>query len=63
MKAAEVVVDVSVVIKWFGEEEYSDKAILLRDRYIEGEISIIAPELMLYEVLNALYYKGIVSRE
>ncbi len=37
MNAIEVVVDTSVVIKWFVEEEYSDRVILLRNKYIEGE--------------------------
>lgn len=57
----EVVVDASVVVKWFVEEEGSDKALRLRDKYIDGEISIIAPELMIFEVLNALYYKRLFS--
>ena len=57
----EVVVDASVVVKWFVEEEGSDKALRLRDKYIDGEISIIAPELIIFEVLNALYYKRLFS--
>ena len=43
MNAVEVVVDASVIVKWFVEEEGSDKSLKLRDRYIEGEIRIIAP--------------------
>ena len=50
-------VDASVVVKWFVDEEGSDKAIRLRDRYVEGEISIAAPELIIFETLNALRYK------
>jgi len=57
----EVVVDASIVVKWFVEEEGSDKALRLRDKYIDGEISIIAPELIIFEVLNALYYKRLFS--
>ena len=57
----EVVVDASVVVKWFVEEENSDRALWLRDRYIDGEIRILAPELMIFEVLNALYYKKLFS--
>ena len=63
MNAVEVVVDASVVVKWFVEEEGSDKSLKLRDRYIEGEIRIIAPELMIFETLNALYYKRLFSEE
>lgn len=57
----EVVVDASVIVKWFVEEEGSDKALELRDKYINGEISIIAPELITFEVLNALHYKRLFS--
>ena len=57
----EVVIDASVVVKWFVEEENSDKAIRLRDRYVEGEISIVAPELIIFETLNALKYKRLFS--
>ena len=63
MNAVEVVVDASVIVKWFVEEEGSDKSLKLRDRYIEGEIRIIAPELMIFETLNALYYKRLFSEE
>ena len=63
MNAAEVVVDASIIVKWFVEEEGSDKSLKLRDRYIEGEIRIIAPELMIFETLNALYYKRLFSEE
>ena len=63
MSAAEVVVDASIIVKWFVEEEGSDKSLKLRDRYIEGEIKLIAPELMIFEALNALYYKRLFSEE
>ena len=63
MNAAEVVVDASIIVKWFVEEEGSDKSLKLRDRYIEGEIRIIAPELMIFETLNALYYKRLFSEK
>jgi len=56
-----VVVDASVVVKWFVEEENSDKAIKVRDKYIEGKIRLIAPEIINFEVLNALYYKRLFS--
>ena len=63
MSATEVVVDASIVVKWFVEEEGSGKSLKLRDRYIEGKIRIIAPELMIFETLNALYYKRLFSEE
>ena len=63
MRGMEEVVDASVIVKWFVEEENSDKAIRLRDEYIDGKIRISAPELLLFEVLNALYYKRLFSEE
>ncbi|MHA1617330.1 MAG: type II toxin-antitoxin system VapC family toxin [Candidatus Njordarchaeales archaeon] len=53
---ARYVVDASVIVKWFVEEEYSDKALLLERSYVEGSIDIVVPELLYYEVLNALKY-------
>ncbi len=61
--SVEVVLDASVVVKWFVEEEGSREALEIRDRYVEGEIQIIAPELITYEVLNALYYKRLFSED
>ena len=57
----EAVVDASVVVKWFVEEEGSDKALEVRDRYVNGELKLIAPELLPFEVLNALYYKRLFT--
>ncbi len=62
MRGMEVVVDASVVVKWFVKEEGSEEALRLRDRYVEGEIQIIAPELITFEVLNALYFKRLSRR-
>ena len=61
MRDMEVVVDASIVVKWFVEEEDSDKALKLRDRYVDGELRIAAPELLIFEVLNALHYKKLFS--
>ncbi|MCP8316550.1 MAG: type II toxin-antitoxin system VapC family toxin [archaeon] len=51
-----VVVDASVVAKWFVEEEYSINALQLRDDYVNRSIDIAAPELLLFEVINSLRY-------
>ena len=58
-----VVADASVIVKWFVDEIYSDNAKELRDMYINGSIEITAPELMPYEVLNALKYTGMFTEE
>lgn len=41
-----VVVDASVVVKWFVKEEGSEEALAIRRRYIEEEVEIVAPELI-----------------
>ena len=51
-----LVVDASVVAKWFIPEADSDKAVKLRNRHIEGSLNLMAPDLLLYEIANALVY-------
>jgi predicted nucleic acid-binding protein len=63
MAAETVVIDASVVAKWFLEEVYSTNALLLRDKYIAGEIELASPCIMPFEVLNALRYSGVYSRD
>ncbi len=53
----EVVIDASVVIKWFSQEEGSDRAIALRKDHVEGRKTLISPDLLIYEVVNALRFK------
>ncbi len=50
------VLDSSVIIKWFSEEEETKKALELREKYINGEIVIAVPDLLVYEIANALRY-------
>jgi predicted nucleic acid-binding protein len=52
----EIVIDASVVVKWFIEEQDSDKALLLRDSFIGGKIELYVPPLLYFEVLNVLKY-------
>jgi predicted nucleic acid-binding protein len=63
MAAETVVIDASVIAKWFLEEVYSTNALLLRDKYIAGEIELASPCIMPFEVLNALRYSGIYSKD
>jgi predicted nucleic acid-binding protein len=51
-----VVVDASVITKWFVEEKYTPDALRLRNDYINRLIDIAAPELLPFEVLNSLRY-------
>jgi predicted nucleic acid-binding protein len=47
--------DASVVLKWFlVDEDHSQLALVLLDKYISFELEIIAPSLLEFEVLNGL---------
>ena len=58
-----LVVDASVVAKWFVPEKDTDKAVKLRNRHIEGTLTLMAPDLIVYEVVNALAYHPEVTDE
>jgi len=50
-----IVIDTSVVLKWYlADEEYSQKALSILDKYVSNEIDILAPSLLEYEVINGL---------
>lgn len=51
-----VVLDASVVTKWYTKEKGSKAAIEYRDLHVEGELTVIEPSLVIYEVTNALNY-------
>ena len=50
-----VVVDASVVAKWFNVEEYSDKAVELKNAHVKGVVKIVAPIHLIYEVGNSIW--------
>jgi predicted nucleic acid-binding protein len=59
----ETVIDASVAVKWFSGEEGSDRALALRDGHVEGKSTISAPDLLVYELANALSFKpGFTNR-
>jgi len=58
-----VVVDASVIIKWFVDEEHTKKALSLRQDYVDGKADIACPNLLPYEVLNALRYNPELGEE
>ena len=49
--------DSSVVVKWFSEEEDTEKALRIRDAFVAGQLEIIVTQLLYCEVANALRYK------
>jgi predicted nucleic acid-binding protein len=53
----EAVIDASVVIKWFSEEENTSSALKLREEHINGDRVFSAPDLLIYEIANTLRYK------
>jgi len=54
----QVVVDSSVVVKWFSASEPDgDLAIHLRDEHVKGHRRLWASDLLFHEVANALRYK------
>jgi predicted nucleic acid-binding protein len=60
-KSDEFVIDSSVVAKWFLNENGSDIAIGIRDRFATNQVGLSIPTLLLYEVMNALRYGGNMS--
>jgi predicted nucleic acid-binding protein len=59
------VIDASVCIKWFSssKEENVDKAIILKNDFFNKNVYLIAPDLLLYEVTNALSYNPLFKRK
>ena len=53
----EAVVDASTAIKWLSEEEGTPAALKLREEHIEGTTLLSAPNLLLYELANALQHR------
>ena len=59
----EIVVDANIIVKWYIEEENSDKARILQLKFIEGEIDLLVPSLFYFEVLNALKYSKLFDQK
>jgi len=63
MERNALVLDASIIIKWFTKEENRDKAIAIRKAFIENEIEIAVPDLILYEISNALKHNPLFTSE
>lgn len=48
------VIDASVIIKWYVDEQDSDKALKILEDYEAETYSIVIPDLAVYEVANVL---------
>jgi predicted nucleic acid-binding protein len=56
-RSTQVVLDASVIVKWYVKEADYEVANIIKDDLEHGMIEVIAPSLLFYEVLNALRYK------
>lgn len=58
MRHDEIVLDASIAVKWFHEEDDTLQAEQLEERIARGEIRAVVPPLFFYEVANALTLKA-----
>ncbi|MGH9921603.1 MAG: type II toxin-antitoxin system VapC family toxin [Nitrososphaerales archaeon] len=57
-RVKKVVVDASVIVRWYVQEEWSDSARRVRQDYEKGLVELIAPYLLFYEVSNSLRHSA-----
>lgn len=57
------ILDASVVLKWFVDEQKSQAALSIRAAFVQENVPIIVPDLLLYECANALRYHPDFSEE
>jgi predicted nucleic acid-binding protein len=59
---ARYVIDASVIVKWFIEENGSENAESIRVAFVSGDMELVCPHLLQFEVLNALKYSGLFTK-
>jgi predicted nucleic acid-binding protein len=60
----DLVLDTSVILKWFRQGEVlATAALALRDQYLGGQVTISVPSLLAYELANVLRYKNELTTE
>ena len=52
-----IVLDASVIAKWFVEEPKSSSALYYRDLHLKKKDMIIAPDIIIYELANFFRYR------
>ena len=57
-----LVIDAAIAVKWFVPENDSRTALKLKDAHVKGELSLIAPDLLIYELGNALRYRKSLNK-
>jgi predicted nucleic acid-binding protein len=64
MRGQRLVVDTSVIIKWYRQEEVNaDAALAIRSAYLAGEVQLMGPDLALTEFANVMRYMKDLSTE
>ena len=58
-----IVLDASVIAKWFLEEPESSSALYYRDLHLKRKEIIIVPHILVYEITNLLLYKNFTEKE
>lgn len=58
-----MVIDASVVAKWFNNEHLTDKALEIKDGFIDRKFELYSPEHLLYEVGNSIWKNKALSVE
>lgn len=60
-----VVLDTSVIVKWFfkKDEKNTKNAELILQRYFKNEIRIITPEILLFELTNTIKNKSLKNKD
>lgn len=59
-KGENFLLDTSVVMKWFVSEEKSQRAWQIQSDYLNRRYDLSVPELLLYEVANALKFTSLL---
>jgi len=62
-RRSKIVLDSSVVVKWFTKEDGSPSALRILDSFTNGSLTIMISALTFYEVANALTFKPDFSNE
>ena len=54
MKKNTLILDSSIIAKWFFVENDSDKALIIKEEFTNNKISVAVPVLLYYEINNLL---------
>ncbi len=64
MEKETLVLDASVIVKWYFEEEGSEQSNKIKELYRNHIIDIIVPDLLYFEFINAVRFnKDLTNRE